>query len=159
MFISTFMPSRRISDRQRFYPTLTDRHKRIAQQFFNATWGQGHVEAVDRLTSPDFIVDYPVLPAPLEREGFKAWVADIHGAFPDLQMAINEVIAEGDKVVISWTAQGTNTGRIGFLDQPATGKAVCFTGMIIYRIVNDYIVEERGEEDVLTLFRQLGVIS
>lgn len=125
MFISTLLPHRRInriSERQWYCPPSVQRNKQIAQQFFIATWGQGNVEAVDHFTSPDFIVDYPVLPAPLERSGFKAWVADIHGAFPDLAMTINDVVAEGEKVVICWTAKGTNSGPIGFLNQPPPTK-------------------------------------
>lgn len=162
MFISTLLPHRRInriSERQWYCPPSVQRNKQIAQQFFIATWGQGNVEAVDHFTSPDFIVDYPVLPAPLERSGFKAWVADIHGAFPDLAMTINDVVAEGEKVVICWTAKGTNSGPIGFLNQPPTHKTVCFTGILLYRIVNGCIVEERGEDDVLGLFRQLGLLG
>jgi steroid delta-isomerase-like uncharacterized protein len=159
MSMSTDDFSLKTSDGLWFYPTPAERNKLIAQQFFNATWGQGNLAAVDRFTSPGFVVDYPVLPAPLDREGFKAWVSDIHSAFPDLHIVINDTLAEGRKVMIRWTAQGTNTGPIGFLNLAPTGRAVRFTGIVIYRIANDLIVEERGEEDVLGLFRQLGLVG
>ncbi len=142
-----------------FYPTPTERNKQIAQQFCDATWGKGIVAAVDQFASPDFIADYPILPAPLEQDGFKAWVRDVHTALPDLQFTMTDVIGEGDKVVIAWTAEGTNTGPIGFLNLEATGKSVHFGGMIIYRLLDGRIVEERGEADALGLFRQLSLLN
>lgn len=150
---------RRNSSYQWFYPTPTERNKLIAQQFCDATWGRGIVAAVDQFASPDFIADYPTLPTPLERAGFKAWIHDVHTALPDLQLTITDVIGDGDKVAIAWSMSGTNTGPIGFLNLPPTDRAVCFSGITIYRIVNERIVEERGEEDALGLFRQLGLVG
>ena len=133
-------------------------NKAIARTFCEETWGKGNLAAVDRFTSSDFKVDYPILPAPLDREGFKSWVADTHTGFPDLQFTITDAIAEEDKVVITWTAQGTHQGEIKQLNLPPTGKSVSWTGVIIYRIIAGKVVEERGEEDALGLLQQLGLI-
>ena len=67
-------------------------------------------------------------------------------------------IAEDDKVAISWTAKGTHRGEIKLLNLPATEKSVSWTGIIIYRIAEGKVVEERGEEDALGLLQQLGLI-
>ncbi|NMG21462.1 hypothetical protein DP116_19210 [Brasilonema bromeliae SPC951] len=82
----------------------------------------------------------------------------MHTGFPDLQFTITDAIAEGDKVAISWTAQGTHKGEIKVHHLPATGKSVSWTGIIIYRIVEGKITEERGQEHALGLFQQLGLI-
>lgn len=94
----------------------------------------------------------------LEREGFKAWIADTYTGFPNLQFTITDAIAQGDKVVITWTAQGTHTGEIKLLNLPPTFKSVSWTGMIIYRIVYGKVTEERGQEDALGFLQQLGLI-
>jgi steroid delta-isomerase-like uncharacterized protein len=66
------------------------------------------------------------------------------------------MIAEGEKVVARWTCRGTHRGH--FPGLPATGKTVQWSGMTIYRIVDGKVVEEKGEENVLGLLRQLGVL-
>jgi predicted ester cyclase len=118
-------------------------NKAIARAFCEETWGKGNLA---------------ILPAPLDREGFKSWVADTHTGFPDLQFTITDAIAEEDKVVIRWAAQGTHKGDIKLLHLPPTGKSVSWTGIIIYRLVAGKVVEERGEENALGLLQQLGLI-
>ncbi|WP_052050795.1 ester cyclase [Leptolyngbya sp. KIOST-1] len=159
MLAPNLLPLQRRTAHQWFCPTPTERNKQIAQQFCDATWGKGRLAVVDQFTSPDFIVDYPILPAPLDRDGFKAWVSDVHTALPDLQFTMTDVVGEGDKVVIAWTAEGTNTGPIGFLNLEATRRSVRFSGIIIYRLLEGRIVEERGEEDAIGLFKQLGLLG
>ena len=66
------------------------------------------------------------------------------------------MIAEGDKVVVSWAVQGTQRGR--FMDVPPTGKQVTLTGINIYRLRDGKIVERWAEEDGLSLLHQLGAL-
>lgn len=75
---------------------------------------------------------------------------------PDWHTAIDELIAEGDKVVARITMTGTHTGD--FWGIPATGKRVEFTGMYMVRIADGKIVEHWGEEDGVSLLQQLGVL-
>ncbi len=77
-------------------------------------------------------------------------------AFPDSDLQIEEEIAEADKVVIRWIFSGTHQGSL--LGIPATGKKVRWTGITIYRIVDGKVLEERGEEDFLGFFRQIGLV-
>jgi predicted ester cyclase len=58
--------------------------------------------------------------------------------------------------VIRWSFSGTHQG--GLLDIPATGKKVRWTGITIYRIVDGKVLEEKGEEDFLGFFRQIGLV-
>ena len=133
-------------------------NKTIARHFCEETWGKGNLLAVDELASADFKVHYPILPAVLDREGFKAWVTDVHTGFPNLEFIIRDVIAEGEKVAISWVAKATHKGEIKMLNLPPTERSITYTGIIIYRIVSGKVVEEKGEEDALGLLQQLGVI-
>ncbi|ARV59316.1 hypothetical protein BZZ01_12385 [Nostocales cyanobacterium HT-58-2] len=133
-------------------------NKAIARQFCQQTWGKGNLAIVDELAHPDFKLYYPILSGTLDRESFKSWLVDTHTAFPDLQFTITDAIAEEDKVVISWTAQGTHKGQIKLLNLAPTQKSVSWTGIIIYRIAEGKVIEERGEEDALGFLQQLGLI-
>jgi predicted ester cyclase len=74
-------------------------------------------------------------------------------AFPDLHHTIDDLIAEDDRVVLRTTARATHDGD--FEGIPRTGRAVVFTGLVIYRIVGDKIAESWGEIDFLRLIREL----
>jgi steroid delta-isomerase-like uncharacterized protein len=135
------------------------KNKAIAQQFCEQIWGKGNLAAVDEFASNDFQAYYSIFPQALDREAFKAWVGDIHKAFPNLEFKITDVIGEADKVVISWTIQGVNAGQIKFLNLPPTMKLIKWTGITIYRLSEGKIVEELGEEDALGVMQQLGLIQ
>src|SRR5690606_674150 len=73
---------------------------------------------------------------------------------PDYHTAIEDLIAEGDRVAARVTITGTHTGD--FYGLPATGKRIQVSGMYIVRIAQGKIVEHWGEENGLTVYRQLG---
>ena len=72
-------------------------------------------------------------------------------------MTIDDMAADGDRVVLRWTARGTNTGEM--MGMPATGKPVRVTGIIINRIAAGKMVEGWGNFDALGMLQQLGVIA
>jgi predicted ester cyclase len=77
-------------------------------------------------------------------------------AFPDGHAALEDLIAEGDKVVWRYTFRGTHQGE--FMGVPATGKVVTYTGIIISRIAGGKFVEDWESFDALGLMQQLGAI-
>jgi steroid delta-isomerase-like uncharacterized protein len=77
-------------------------------------------------------------------------------AFPDLQVVVDHVVAEGDKVAVRWTARGTNTGTGNGI--PATGKAVETSGIALFRFEDGKVAEEWVSADSLGLMRQLGML-
>jgi steroid delta-isomerase-like uncharacterized protein len=77
-------------------------------------------------------------------------------AFPDLHVAVEDVIAEGDKVVCRDTVTGTHQGEYRGL--PPTGKSVTYNEIFIFRFVNGRIAETWGVVDVFSQMRQLGAI-
>lgn len=132
-------------------------NKKIAERFMQI-WGKGSLDIIDELGNPDIIVQYPAIPQIIRgtkmfRQVMQSW----RSAFPDSDIAIEDVIAENDKAVIRWVFTGTHRGNL--LGIPATGKEVKITGITIYRIIDGKVVEERGEEDFLGVFRQLGLLS
>ena len=77
-------------------------------------------------------------------------------AFPDLDVHIDELIAEGDTVVGRMTTSGTHKGD--FMGIPATGKKATFTEMHMIRLANGKMVDHWGNSDDLGMMQQLGVI-
>jgi steroid delta-isomerase-like uncharacterized protein len=80
----------------------------------------------------------------------------LRAAFPDGRVTIEDMIAEGDKVVTRYNSRGTHKGD--FMGIPATGKKVAVTGIVISRIAKGKIAEEWEEFDALGFMVQLGAI-
>ena len=90
------------------------------------------------------------------REAAKEWYATIGAAFPDMQLTIEDMIAEGDKVVVQGDFSGTHQGEMFGI--PATGKRVIQTSIFIFRLVKGEIVEGWYATSDLDLMRQLGAL-
>ena len=137
----------------------TEDNKALIRRLIEEVWNQGNLAVFDELYAPDFIFHDPGLPLVRTREEDKRWIAGILKAFPDFHLTINDLIAEGDQVVVRLTACGTNTGDIlAPSPHPATGKQVTLTGIAIARISNDQFVEIWHQVDWLGMFQQLGLI-
>src|SRR5215217_3620831 len=78
-------------------------------------------------------------------------------AFPDLSFSVEDVIAEGDKVVVRWTVRGTHEGETEAFGSP-TGNQLEQEGITIHRIEEDKIVEEWERYDFLSFLQQLGLV-
>ena len=114
-------------------------------------------KTIDEVFNPDVLIRTPL---PVEATGAQA-MKDVFGkllrAFPDLHVAVEDVIAEGDKVVSRNVVTGTHQGE--YMGLPPTGKSVTYNEIFILRFVNGRIAETWGVVDVLSQMRQLGAIS
>ena len=89
-------------------------------------------------------------------EGYMDVLRMMRGAMPDVQWNAEEVIAEGDKVMIRFTMSGTQTQP--FMGMPATGKPVRVTAMNIYELKDSKIVREHSVPDLFSMLMQLGML-
>jgi predicted ester cyclase len=91
-------------------------------------------------------------------EGIKSWQQMEREAFPDKHFTIDDVVAEGDKVVLRWTISATHLGEFWTPVGPAqpTGKRITLTSMVVYRLEDGKIVEQNGVHDWLDLLTQFG---
>jgi hypothetical protein len=83
--------------------------------------------------------------------------SSLHAAFPDLHIDVEDMIAEGDKVVARVTASGTHQGE--FMGIAPTGNRVEFSAIDIARIAEGKIVEHWSNSDQLGMMQQLGVME
>jgi steroid delta-isomerase-like uncharacterized protein len=95
-------------------------------------------------------------PQPLDLDGYQHSMARLLAAFPDAQFSIDDLIAEGDRVVIRHRLQGTHQGT--FQGIPPTGKPVTVPAIGILRMANGQIAETWLNADFLGLLQQVGAI-
>ena len=136
-----------------------EQNKATARRWFLDIITQGKLAVADEIFAPDHITHDPHSPPggwPNGPESLKKIAGPFHAGFPDLDVTIEDQIAEGDKVVTRWTARGTNSAPLHGM--PPTGKAVRVTGANVARLAGGKIVESWFNFDMLTLLRQLGAI-
>ena len=131
-------------------------NKEIVRRY-QEIYNSNQLDRLSEVLSEDLLTPKIMPGIPQGIEGAKVAHQMMVAGFPDYQTVIDELIAEGDKVVARITMAGTNTGT--FMGIPATGKFITFTGIYIARIANGKIVEHWGEEDGVSLLGQLGVLS
>src|ERR687893_621425 len=115
--------------------------RREQEELWNYT---GNLDAAEELFAPE------------QAEAAKQEAADFRRGFPDVVSTIEDLIAEGDKVVARWRARATHRGE--YMGTPPSGKEVEFTGISIYRIEGSKIAESWNSEDQFGLMRQLGAV-
>ena len=114
-------------------------------------------EVHDELVADDYVGRFPSNPTLHGPEGLKTFNAQATTAFPDVRVTIEDLLAQGDEVVVRWTLRGTHDGELrGGI--PATGRRVEVSGITISRIRNGKLVENWGNYDLLGMLQQLGVI-
>ena len=134
---------------------ITDDKKGIVRRYAEEVWSKGNPAVVDELVATDYVLHHPANSEAVRGpEGLKHWLFKYRTAFPDLQFTLEDVLAEGVRVAVHWTARGTHQGE--FMGIPPTGKQVTMDGITIYRVPGDRIGEERVVEDMLNLMQQLG---
>ena len=135
---------------------MSEQNKTLARRWFEDLFSRGDLDTANEILSADF-VDH--LPREEERgiEDLKHYVSSYRTAFPDIQDTVEEIVAEGDKVVVRWRSRGTHQGE--FMGVAPTGREVAFTGMRLFCIAENKIAESWVNIDERGLQEQLGAVS
>jgi len=135
--------------------SLQEQNKALAKRAFEELLSKGRFELAEQLYAKDFVNHgiHREITLDEDQAALKGW----HQAFPDLSIAPDKLIADGDLVAVYWIARGTNTGAGNGL--PATGKKVEQSGITIWRIVDGKIKEEWSAFDQLSMMKQLGLLD
>jgi steroid delta-isomerase-like uncharacterized protein len=135
----------------------TEQNKSIVRRWIEEGWNKGNVALVDQFYTPDVVQHDPGSPLPVTSSAaLKQYVSVFLTAIPDLHFNIDDLIAEGDKVVWRFTSGGTQTGPL--MNLPPTGKSCIVTGMALFRLFDGKIAEVWVNYDNLGLLQQLGAI-
>jgi predicted ester cyclase len=89
-------------------------------------------------------------------EGFKKQIREHRAAFPDLRFSIHSIVADGDEVIVRWTASGTHRGSL--TGETPTAKRVEVSGFGSWRISGGKVAEHWGVIDLMSLLQQIGVL-
>jgi steroid delta-isomerase-like uncharacterized protein len=143
-------------DRRETEEEMSEQNKTLARRWFEDLFSRGNVDVANEILSTDF-VDHLTHEDERGLEELKLYVSIYRTAFPDIQDAVEDIVAEGDKVVVRWTSSGTHQGE--FMGVAPTGRHVRFTGMRLFRIAENKIVESWVNIDERGLQEQLGAVS
>lgn len=133
---------------------MDDDTRRLVEDFglvWNADAPSG---LVDEVFAEDLVDHNPQPGQQPGRDGFRQVIDLYHEVFPDLRITNEDVIADGDRAVLRWSAVGTHEGdQLGL---PVTHQQVRMTGIDIVRIADGRVVERWGEANALEMMQQLG---
>lgn len=132
----------------------TETNKAIVRRYYEMVLNEGRADLVEEFLAEDVQLHGTNLPP--GQEAISQWVIQMAAAFPDRKVIIDELIAEGDKVVARQTFTGTHQGELDGI--PATGRPVTQAAIAVFRLANGKIAEGWFVADNLGLMQQLGVI-
>jgi steroid delta-isomerase-like uncharacterized protein len=130
--------------------------KVVVRRFLSTVIAARDPQAAAQVLTSDYAVHFVGMPQPIT--GLSAWqqvIAGYFSAFPDLQLELEEEIAENERVSVRYIWSGTHRGA--FMGIPPTGRHVRVAGHSTFRVSADKVAEEWHLEDTLGLLRQLGV--
>jgi steroid delta-isomerase-like uncharacterized protein len=130
-----------------------EKNKAVARAF-EEVMNQGKLENYSDFHTADFVGHSAERDFTLAED--LAAAREERKAFPDLQGAVNHMVAEGDLVVVHWTVRATNT-QPG-MGLPATGKPIKISGMTLFRFREGKISEEWNAWSWLSVLKQLGLL-
>lgn len=135
---------------------MSDANETVIRRFVDEVINNGDYSVLPDLIHPGYVYRSPDQEF-RGREALQALFAAYRSGLPDLNASIDDLVASGDKVVISITLSGTHTGDL--MGIPATGKRLQVTGMVLSRLEDGRIIEEREILDMLGMFQQLGIVT
>lgn len=132
---------------------MSEANKAVIRRFYEEL-DKGNYDVYSELCSDDYVSHFPGSPRPQGREARQQTSRRFYAAIPDLQHAIEDIIAQGDRVAFRGTVRGTF--REPFQGLPPSGKKIVFSAMRYYRMAGGKIAEEWACFDQLGLLQQLG---
>jgi len=127
-------------------PGDPETNKAVIRRNTDEVWNQVKVDVIDEIYASPFVNHDPVWPGITgDIESYKVWAVELH-SFPDMHETMDDIIAEGDKVVSRWTVRFTD---------PSSGKQLTGRGMDIWRFADGKIVERWSSKDFLGLAQQM----
>jgi len=132
-----------------------ERNKKVFERVIEEAYSKGNVDVLNEAFAPNF-VEHQTGIMPPTAEGVKGSIVFLRGAFPDLKLTIEEIVASGDKTWARITARGTHQGP--FMGLPPTGKSIVITVMDVCRFENGQIVEHWGVADQFAMMMQIGAL-
>jgi len=140
------------NEEQKMENTQSIQNKKLIRNLYENALNKKNLELLKNYISEDFIG----LAGKKGYEGFAEPFIALIKAAPDLEYQIEELLCEGDKVVVKWKLQGTQTGQFQYV--APTGKTFTNTGMAIFELQNEKIIKSQVLTDRLGFLQDLEVL-
>ena len=134
----------------------SETNQSLVRRYVEEVLNRGKFEVLDDLFSPNYKRYLSPTATPLPPQLQKQRLAGLRAAFPDVQLVIEDLITEGDRVAFRMLLRGTHQGT--FQGIPPTQKQVTVFAFDVVRIENGKFIEHWGGPDLLTLLQQLGAV-
>ena len=132
---------------------MLEGNRQLVRRWVEEMCGQGRLEVADEIFSAAVVDHNPIAGQAPGVAGQKQVLEELWVGFPDFHTRIDDLVAEGDRVVLRWSGQGTHQGL--FAGIAPTGRVVTYSGIDIVRIEGNKIVERWGVADDLSLLQQI----
>jgi steroid delta-isomerase-like uncharacterized protein len=135
---------------------VSEENKSVMRRIVDELWNKKNPAVIDQLYAENYVGHTPdgVLQG---RAGARQHYNTYITAFPDCNIAIDDLLAEGDKVLVRWTATGTHRGELAGI--APSGKRISVPGNLIVRISSGKIIEDHNLWDTLKLAQQIGAVG
>jgi steroid delta-isomerase-like uncharacterized protein len=136
---------------------MSEGNKNVVRRLFEEVWNKGNLQVTDELFTPNYHhhdASTPDVGRGPESEKKRATL--YRTAFPDLRLTIEDLIADGETVMVRWSCRGTHKGDLSGI--APTGKQINISGVSIARFANGKMAEGWVNWDALSLMQQLGVV-
>jgi len=138
---------------------MSEENKQLVRRWFDEVWNNGRADAIEEMFDENGIAhglgDDPSNPI-RGPQNFRPFHTIFREAFPNMNIVIEDMIAEGDKVAARCSVRAKHEGE--FLGRAATQSPVDFSGMTIVRIAGGKIVEAWNNFDFMVLHKQVGLL-
>jgi steroid delta-isomerase-like uncharacterized protein len=138
--------------------SMSEENKIVVRRFFEEVINGGKMDRADEFVTADY-AEHQQLPGAEGRQGIevaKAFLSMMRGAFPDYRFDIEDLVAEGDKVVARVAVSGTHRGEM--MGLAPTGRQVRTSGLEVFRLEGGKLAEHWATFDSLGMLRQIGMV-
>ena len=135
---------------------MPESNKAVVRRLYERVWNLGELDVLDEVVTSDFVGHRSDRPDDLGREALRQSVITLCEGFPNGKFTIEDMVGEGDRVAIRYTARATHKGP--FRGLAPTGKEIIVAGLAFYRIAEGKIAERWEMLDQLSLMQQLRSI-
>jgi len=136
---------------------MVEENKRLIQKYYHDMWNAWNFSVAEEIIHEAIDFRGSLGMTTQGREGFKGYMKTIRAAFPDFHNQIEDLIAEGKKVVARLTYTGTHQGTV--FNVAATGKTIRYSGMAIFQLEAGQVLRGWVLGDTLGLLQQLGAVA
>jgi steroid delta-isomerase-like uncharacterized protein len=133
-----------------------EQNKALMRNYIEEAWNKGNLDFIDKNFSSDFVGHGTFHGQPTNRDGVKSVISTIRNAIPDLNITIEDMLAEGTTVASRWVTKGTHKGDL--MGAKPTGNKISVSETAVFRVKDGKVVEAWANRDDLGFLQQIGLI-